>query len=81
LKIPKGLSEAVIPRRTNNTMVKRKGTEGQTMSYNTLHRDVILKINIYYVYAKIRWCNGERVCLQCGRSWVGASVVGANQRL
>ena len=63
MKIPKGLSEAVNPRRT-----KEKG-QRQTMSYNTLHRDVIIKINIYYVYAQIRWWNGERVCLQCGRSW------------
>jgi hypothetical protein len=31
LKIPKGQSETVYQRRTDNTMVKRKRTKGQTM--------------------------------------------------
>jgi hypothetical protein len=35
LKIPKGQSESVYRRRTDNTMVKRKGTKGQTMIYKT----------------------------------------------
>jgi hypothetical protein len=30
LKIPKGQSESVYRRRTDNTMAKRKGTKGQT---------------------------------------------------
>ena len=30
LKIPKGQSESVYRRRTDNTMVKRKSTKGQT---------------------------------------------------
>jgi hypothetical protein len=35
LKIPKGQSESVYRRRTDNTMVKRKITKGQTMIYKT----------------------------------------------
>jgi len=38
LKVPKGESETVNQRRTNNTMAKIKGTIGQTMIYKTLHR-------------------------------------------
>jgi len=37
LKIPKGLSESASWR-TDNTMVKRKRTKGQTTIYRTLHR-------------------------------------------
>jgi hypothetical protein len=32
LKIPKGQSESVYRRRTDNTMAKRKSTKGQTLS-------------------------------------------------
>jgi hypothetical protein len=35
LKIPKGQSESVYRRRTDNTMAKRKSTKGQTTIYNT----------------------------------------------
>ena len=35
LKIPKGQSESVYRRRTNNTMAKRKSTKGQTTIYKT----------------------------------------------
>ena len=35
LKIPKGQSESVYRRRTDNTMAKRKSTKGQTMIYKT----------------------------------------------
>jgi hypothetical protein len=35
LKIPKGQSESVYRRRTNNTITKRKSTKGQTTIYNT----------------------------------------------
>ena len=35
LKIPKGESESVYRRRTDNTMVKRKSTKGQTTIYKT----------------------------------------------
>ena len=35
LKIPKGQSEAVNRRRTDNTMAKRKSTKGQTAIYKT----------------------------------------------
>jgi hypothetical protein len=35
LKIPKGLSESVYRRRTDNTMAKRKSTKGQTTIYKT----------------------------------------------
>jgi hypothetical protein len=38
LKIPKGYSEAMNRRRTDNTMIKRKRTKGQTTFYKTLHR-------------------------------------------
>jgi hypothetical protein len=38
LKIPKGYSEAINRRRTDNTMIKRKRTKGQTTIYKTLHR-------------------------------------------
>jgi hypothetical protein len=37
LQIPKGQSEAITRRRTDNTMTKRKGTKGQTMIYKALH--------------------------------------------
>jgi len=33
-QIPKGQSESVYRRRTNNTMAKRKSTKGQTTIYN-----------------------------------------------
>jgi len=35
LKIPKGQSESVKRRRTENTMAKRKRTKGQTTIYKT----------------------------------------------
>ena len=35
LKIPKGKSESVHRRRTDNTMAKRKSTKGQTTIYKT----------------------------------------------
>jgi hypothetical protein len=35
LKIPKGQSESVYRRRTDNTMAKRKTTKGQTTIYKT----------------------------------------------
>jgi hypothetical protein len=35
LKIPKGQSESVYRRRTDNTMVKRTSTKGQTTIYKT----------------------------------------------
>ena len=35
LKIPKGQSESVHRRRTDNTMAKRKSTKGQTTIYKT----------------------------------------------
>ena len=42
------------------------------MSYNTLHRDVIIKINIYYVYGGM---------VSVFASSVVDRGVGANQRL
>ena len=41
LKIPKGWPESVNWRRTDNTKVKRKRTNGQTTIYKTLHRKLI----------------------------------------
>jgi hypothetical protein len=38
LKIPKGQSESVYRRRTDNTMVKRKSTKGQTTIYKHTHK-------------------------------------------
>ena len=35
LKIPKGYSESVCQRRTDNKMAKRKSTKGQTTIYKT----------------------------------------------
>jgi len=35
LKIPKGESESVYRRRTDNTMAKSKSTKGQTTIYKT----------------------------------------------
>ena len=35
LRIPKGQSESVYRRRTDNTMAKRKSTKGQTTIYKT----------------------------------------------
>ena len=42
MKIPKGYSDAVN-RMTDNTMVKRKRTKGQTMIYKTLHRKLTIE--------------------------------------
>ena len=38
LKIPKGQSESVYRRRTDNTMAKRKSTKGQTTIYKTTYK-------------------------------------------
>ena len=38
LKIPNGSSESVNPRRTDNTMAKRKSTKGQTTTYKHTHK-------------------------------------------
>jgi hypothetical protein len=35
LKMPKGQSESVYQRRTDNTMAKKKSKKGQTKIYNT----------------------------------------------
>ena len=35
LKIPKGLSESIYGRRTDNTMAMRKSTKGRTPIYKT----------------------------------------------
>jgi hypothetical protein len=37
LKIPKGQSESVYRRKTDNTMAKRKNTKGQTTIYKRVH--------------------------------------------
>ena len=37
LKIPKGQSESIYRRRTDNTIAKRKRTKGQTTIYKTPH--------------------------------------------
>jgi hypothetical protein len=37
LKIPKGQSESVYRRRTDNTMAKRKITKGQTTTLQNIH--------------------------------------------
>ena len=39
LKIPRGLSESVYLRKTDNTMAKRKSTKGQTM-ISTIYLDI-----------------------------------------
>jgi len=44
LKIPKEQSETVN-QRTDNTMVKRKRTKGQTTIYKTLHRKLKTKLH------------------------------------
>jgi hypothetical protein len=38
LKIPNGSSESVNPRRTDNTMAKRKSTKGQKKTYKHTHK-------------------------------------------
>ena len=43
LKIPKGQSESVYRRRTDNTMAKRKSTKGQTTIYKTLLKNLKIK--------------------------------------
>jgi hypothetical protein len=37
MKIPKGQSESIYRRRTDNTIAKRKRTKGQTTIYKTPH--------------------------------------------
>jgi hypothetical protein len=46
LKIPKGSSEAVNSRRTDNAMVKRKQTKDQTMIHKTLNRKTKIESKI-----------------------------------
>ena len=48
LKIPKGDNQKSAIERRDNTMTKRKRTNGQTMKYTTLHRK--LKIEQYERY-------------------------------
>jgi len=43
LKIPKGYSESVNQRRTENTIAKRKRTKGQTTTYKTIHITIKVK--------------------------------------
>ena len=50
LKIPKGYSEAVNRRRTDNTMTNRKRTKGQTTIYKTQHR----KLKIYQIFKSVQ---------------------------
>jgi len=38
LQIPKGQSESINRRRTDNTMAKRKGTKGKTTIYKPIHK-------------------------------------------
>jgi len=52
-KIPKGQSEAVIRRRTDNTMAKRKRSKGHTLVYKTLHRK--LEMEQYVLHKTRRW--------------------------
>jgi hypothetical protein len=48
LKIPNGYSESVNRRRTDNTMDKRKRTEGQTTIYKTLHIKLKIEQHKYH---------------------------------
>jgi len=50
LKIPIGKSEAIIQRRTDNTMAKRNRIKRQTMIYKILHSK--LKIELYELHSK-----------------------------
>ena len=52
LKIPKWRAESVNRRRTDNTMAKRKRTQGQTMIYKALHRK--LKIESHELHLNPR---------------------------
>jgi hypothetical protein len=56
-KIPKGLSEAVTQRRTDNTMVKRKKKKRQTKIYKTINRK--LKIEHHEPHLKTRVISGS----------------------
>jgi len=47
LKIPKGRSESVNQRRTDNTMIKRK--RGQTTIYKTLHRKLKIEQHVPHI--------------------------------
>jgi len=46
LRIPMGIPEAVNRRRTDSIMIKRKMTEGQTMTYKSVH---LSHVNCYYI--------------------------------
>ena len=48
-KIPKGQSEAEIRRRTDNTMAKRKRTQGHTLVYKTLHRKLEIEQYVLHI--------------------------------
>ena len=61
LKIPKGQSESVYRRRTDNTMAKRKSTEGQT----TIHKNNpnFVRRNVLYLGFELClfFCEAQRV--------------------
>ena len=63
-KIPKGSSEAVSWRRTDNTIAKRKRTTGQTTIYKTTHRKPKIKNTNPIKTGSIHWCCG-RVSSSC----------------
>ena len=48
LKIPKGQSESINRRRTDNTRTKRKRETGQTTNYETLHRKLKIEQPKYH---------------------------------
>jgi hypothetical protein len=56
LKIPKGLSEAVRWKRTDNTLAKKKKDEKQPLIYKTLHSK--LKIEQHEPHKKMEMNSG-----------------------
>ena len=66
LKIPKGQSESVYRRRTENTMAKRKSTKGQT-AINDIHlgsdlcmAKILCLYTFYFKKIYSQYCHKEK---------------------
>ena len=59
LKIPKGLSETVNCRKTDNKKSKRKRTKGQTIIYKTPHRILAIEQHELHLKQGELWSSGK----------------------
>ena len=78
LKIPKGYSEYVNRRRTDNTMAK-KGTKVQTMINKTLHRKLKIKQHSHKPHKKPKRVSSSYSA--CGVTLVTNQLIGHERGL